>query len=165
MQHFRPLGSVRRRLALVHRFVSGLFDRLCDDSIIHRTVGRVRIAGRFIFDDRVEPLRQSPLAMFFYNLRIIFFICGAAFLAIAFFAQASYPVDDGRSFLVVLALAWVIPSVASLVFHTSFRTSLSVWRPIHATADLPPRFTRVLAIDFAAVYLMAFDGKYWLLRP
>jgi signal transduction histidine kinase len=148
-----PLGTSWNRFAsLVYQ-----------DSLIHRTVGRIRFFGRHPFDDDVSALKARPLAMFFYNQRAVFLGVGLLFLlsAITLLLLTAHPPAESGLTVLVLGLAWTIDFLTTLALHRSFRRRInqSVASPVSG-AEQQPIFDRYFRIDALLVILLILFGRF-----
>ena len=96
-------------------------------SIIEWAFGKRTFLGRRFLDDRVSLLKHSPLGMFFYNQRALFFASSAGFLAVFAALILIAPTPGATELLALLAVAWVAGSVATLLLHRRFLQELSDW--------------------------------------
>lgn len=135
--------------------------RLYQESIIYRLFGRIKIRGKYIFDDRVTSLLYSPLGMFFYNQRAIFLGVGFFFLTILAVTALLLPTTSTKVGLTIplLFLVWAITAILTIYLHRSFQNKLQEWALNPITNELPPMFDRYFFLDFFLVLTLITLGK------
>jgi len=112
--------------------------RLYQESLVFRCFGRFGISYR------VRALQYSPLGMFFYNQRAIFFGCGALFLALLAFCRLAFPpvieaqAEKMWATVIVLLVFWALGVVVTLILHPTFKRKLEDWASPLSINKLPP---------------------------
>jgi signal transduction histidine kinase len=135
--------------------------RLYNESIVYRVFGKIRIRGKYPFDDRVASLLYSPLGMFFYNQRAIFFGIGLLFILGLYVFATVRPSQSLQVVPTTLLLfgVWLTAVVSTLFFHNSFQQKLYAWA-IRPTGDeLPPMFDRYFLLDFVLIIGLVIVGR------
>lgn len=134
--------------------------RLYQESIIYSLFGHIRINDRYVFDDHIGPLVYSPLGMFFYNQRAIFFGFGLLFLLTLFFLLLLLPMTQ-EMWLTTWFLAgfWLIGVVTTLLLHGSLTKSLKDWVVSPGRNESPPILDRYFVLDFFLVLALIVLGR------
>lgn len=150
--HISELPVVKRKSHFSHRF--------CQESIIYRFIGRRPLFRRLHLDDHVKALRSRPLGMFFYNLRAIFLVCGAVFLAALWLVLLAFPYTPKMLQSVqVLVVFWALDMALTLVLHRGFIRKLNVWVSSPVTQSHPHLFGRYFLLDSFIVFFLLGVGK------
>src|SRR5687767_10839742 len=103
-------------------YLSTQIGRLYQESVINRSLGRVRLLGRNPFDDGVKALSSMPLAMFYYNLRAISLFLGLCFLALVTLLAMTAPSSiEVRLTIYILWAFFLLELSTTLLLHGSFR--------------------------------------------
>jgi signal transduction histidine kinase len=113
----------------------------------------LRFTGK-TFDDRTGPLQQSPLGMFFYNQRALFFFFSGIFLIILIpFAFIGKPdeVGDNLKILTLLLGTWAFSILVTLALHRRFTNRLASWRMAEPPSSFPGLFYPYFILDSLAV--------------
>lgn len=103
--------------------------------------------------------------MFFYNLRAIFLIGGAWFLAIlcltAIVSQRSSSVTTS---IVVLSGFWLLDVTLTLSLHPFLIRQLKRWSNTLSDDEFPPIFVRYFILDSIIVLLIICAGRWYKLH-
>ncbi len=125
--------------------------RLYQDSIIHHYSG---------INDRVRILQHSPLGMFFYNQRAIFFGLGGLFLLVLTLIIWLRPHTEQMLMTVLLlSVFWGVGVNLTMALHLKFIRELKVWAKSPVYKRPLPVFGRYFLLDFFVVLLMIFIGR------
>lgn len=143
-------GRAHRAFGHIRQFLRRQAILLHQKSVIRRFTG---------IDDRVDPLHQKPLGMFFYNLRAVFFAASGLFLAplIAVANLLNAPPYLLSSFH-LLGVYWALGVVITLVLHPVFVRRLSKWGLSAVEDEFPPLFELYFALDFFLVLALLVTG-------
>lgn len=154
-----PLGlaSIRRAGLLVA-------ETLVRESVFSLALRRLRLSS--FVDDHVEPLKFSPLGMFFYNQRGILFLAGGAFLfGLALLLRFNATRPENFRVLVTLLAFWLTGVAYTIFLHAGFRRQLRNWSSAPTPAELPPMFDRYFLLDSLLVVTLIVFGSQILKLP
>ena len=130
-------------------------------SIVSRWFGWIRIGGKYPINDGVAPLRDSPLGMFFYNQRAIFYGGGLFFLLLLVLLAKSTPFPESETWktLALLAACWSGGVFATLFLHRRFVKSVQEWALRKNREEFPRTFDVYFLIDFFITFILIAIGK------
>jgi len=142
----------------------------------------------FRINDRVQALRYSPLGMFFYNQRAIFFGFGLFFLSLLQFCLWRFPPVVGaqaremQETIIVLLVFWALGAAITIGLHWTFIRKLKEWAsplgvdrflpipdsrmrkfrkdsPLRASDRLPPMFDLYVLLDSVMIISLVITGR------
>lgn len=135
--------------------------RLYQESVLYSLFGRIRVGGNFLWGDQAGPLVHSPLGMFFYNQRTIFFGCGLLFLAVLFTLVLILPSTQKMwSTVWILLIFWLIGAAATLILNKAFEKRVSDWILTSTQSESPPILDAYFVLDFVLVLFLIGLGKF-----
>jgi signal transduction histidine kinase len=103
--------------------------------------------------------------MFFYNLRAIFLIGGALFLAILWITALLSPRSATvTNSLGVLLVFWFLDVTLTFILHPFLVRELKQWSDTLSDDEFPPIFVRYFVIDSLIVILIIAAGRWYGLR-
>ena len=133
--------------------------KVCQRSVLNRVFSWLP----FVSDtgpDHVEALRHSPIAMFFYNTRIMFL--GVGFVYILLLAAVALTEENVESSFtnsaLILSVTWLAVTVISLVRTPSFASRLNEWTVDPNAKECPPGVQFYFAVDFTALSFLIIAG-------
>lgn len=136
---------------------------LSRESLVNRSLNFfLRPFTERVFDDRTGPLRQSPLGMFFYNQRALFFLFSGMFLLLLLaplqLARSTSPAQTLT--WRVLASGWGLSILVTLALHKQFADNLARWRETERTSSFPRLFYPYLILDsLFIIFLIIISGR------
>ncbi|MDP9120400.1 MAG: ATP-binding protein [Acidobacteriota bacterium] len=153
-------ASSRDNLDIIGRAATSL----SQESLVNRTLTFLfRFTGR-AFDDRTGPLRQSPMGMFFYNQRALFFAFSGLFLVLlAAFAWAGSGGKKGVVVVAVLTGMWVFAGVTTLALHLRFTARLSTWQTVEPSSSFRRLFYPYFVLDSVCILVLIGVSDYFQL--
>ena len=136
--------------------------KLSERSVVEHVLGYIPLVkGRKL--DQVRELRHSPLGMFFYNQRAVFFafsgIYCIIFASLVWYWTSAGEIDmKYRISALVLCGAWILAVAVNLFLHKTFLRYLERWAAKAFSEDLPPRLDQYFILDFGVLYITVMAG-------
>jgi signal transduction histidine kinase len=121
---------------------------LSQRSIIYLVLGWVRVGEWDLLDDKVTLLQSSPLGMFFYNERAIFFgLWGLLSAYLLIYVRILGGTEEMARTAWVVGVGWLCGTAATVLLHRSLRGDLEYWASSLTPGDLPLLFDRYFLLD------------------
>lgn len=134
--------------------------RLYQESILYSLLGGLRVGGKYFLFDMSGPLVHSPLGMFFYNQRTIFFGSGLLFLIVLFTLVLVLP-STREMWLTVFVLLgfWLLGIVATYILNRAVEKKVQSWIESSTHSESPPILDKYFILDFLLVLCLIAFGK------
>ena len=115
------------------------------------------------YDDETETLATSPLGMFFYNQRFLFFALGLVYILALLIAALLTHRPNALPTVVLVTTFWAAAVLITLFLHGRFIRKVGALLQYSSSTDFPPVFYPYVVLDSALVLGLVFVGS-WLLH-
>lgn len=149
---YRTPTSVRD-LPPLHRYAIVL----SRGSLFARTLRRLG----FSYDDKTQTLATSPLGMFFYNQRFLFFAVGFLYIICLQVAAVTSRTPQSRTTVWLVFAFWLVAILITFALHNRFIRNVAIYLQQSSAADFPPVFYPYVLLDSALVLLLVLTGTYY----
>ena len=115
----------------------------------------------FSYDDHAAVLASSPLGMFFYNQRFLFFAIGLLYIGALQLAATFTHATNSRTTVALVFAFWSAAVVITFVLHKSFIRKVAVHLQHASSSDFPPVFYPYVVLDSALVLGLVLLSKWF----
>jgi signal transduction histidine kinase len=122
-----------------------------------------RVVSRlgFSYDDKAAVLASSPLGMFFYNQRFLFFTLGFLYIIALLIAATFTRTENSKTTVALVFAFWCAAVLITWVLHKSFIRKVALHLQHASASDFPPVFYPYVVLDSALVLGLVLFGKWF----